>query len=70
MEQDPAETLRATGEAVEIYRRFMAAAPARFLSPLCEVLNLRADMLASLGRLREARAIRTWLAALSDSLFD
>ncbi|MFI5963589.1 tetratricopeptide repeat protein [Streptomyces asoensis] len=61
--QDPSGALRATGEAVEIYRRLMTSAPARFLSPLRFVLGLQADLLVRLGRVREAREIRTWLAA-------
>ncbi|MCX4826090.1 tetratricopeptide repeat protein [Streptomyces sp. NBC_01142] len=61
--QDPSGALRATGEAVEIYRRLVTAAPAQFLSPLRSVLGLQADLLLRLGRVREARDIRTWLAA-------
>ncbi|MEU0003400.1 tetratricopeptide repeat protein [Streptomyces sp. NPDC006314] len=64
--QNLAEALRATGEAVETYRKLVSAAPARFLSPLVNVLNLQADLLLGLGRLREAQSIRGWLAALSE----
>ncbi|MFD9517882.1 tetratricopeptide repeat protein [Streptomyces sp. NPDC059979] len=62
-QQDPSGALRATGEAVEIYRRLVTAVPAQFLSPLRFVLGLQADLLLRLGRVREARDIRSWLAA-------
>ncbi|MFF0473352.1 tetratricopeptide repeat protein [Streptomyces sp. NPDC004284] len=62
-QEDLSGALRAAGEAVEIYRRLVAAVPERFLSPLCGVLDLQADLLAGLGRLGEAQAIRAWLAA-------
>ncbi|MER6086307.1 tetratricopeptide repeat protein, partial [Streptomyces sp. NPDC001833] len=62
-QQDLSGALRATGEAAEIYRRLMANVPERFLSPLCGVLRLQANLLTSLGRPREAKAIRAWLAA-------
>ncbi|MER5471993.1 tetratricopeptide repeat protein [Streptomyces sp. NPDC002685] len=62
-QQDPSGALRATGEAVEIYRRLVTAVPAQFISPLRLVLGLQADLLLRLGRVREARDIRTWLAA-------
>ncbi|MEU6663969.1 hypothetical protein [Streptomyces sp. NPDC046821] len=61
--QDLAGALRATGEAVEIFGRLVAAAPEQFLSPLRDVLDLQADLLTSIGRPQEARAIRAWLAA-------
>ncbi|MFD9441893.1 tetratricopeptide repeat protein, partial [Streptomyces sp. NPDC060001] len=62
-QQDPSGALRATGEAVEIYRRLVTVVPVRFLSPLRFVLGLQADLLLMLGRAREARDIRSWLAA-------
>ncbi|WP_331736425.1 tetratricopeptide repeat protein [Streptomyces sp. NBC_00045] len=63
VQEDLPGALRTAGEAVEIYRGLVEAVPERFLSPLCGVLDLQADLLASLGRLREAQAIRAWLAA-------
>ncbi|MGA4960478.1 tetratricopeptide repeat protein [Streptomyces lavendulocolor] len=62
-QQDLSGALRVTGEAVEIYRKLMTAAPARFLSPLHDVLGLQANLLTSLGHSREAGVIRMWLAA-------
>ncbi|MFE9336926.1 hypothetical protein, partial [Streptomyces sp. NPDC007063] len=61
--QDLRGALRATGEAVEIYRRLVTATPARFLSQLRYVLGLQANLLSKLGRPVEARDIRNWLAA-------
>ncbi|MGW5284446.1 tetratricopeptide repeat protein [Streptomyces collinus] len=62
-QRDPSGALRATGEAVEIYRRLVTAVPAQHLSPLSFVLGLQADLLLGLGRTREARDVRAWLAA-------
>ncbi|MER5359745.1 tetratricopeptide repeat protein [Streptomyces sp. NPDC002785] len=61
--QDSSGALQATGEAIEIFRKLVAATPERFLSPLCAVLDLQVDLLFRLGRMREARDIRDWLAA-------
>ncbi|MFD4956883.1 tetratricopeptide repeat protein [Streptomyces sp. NPDC058451] len=61
-QQDLFGALRATGEAVEIYRKLVTTA-AWFLSPLRVVLGLQADLLLGLGHRREAGDIRTWLAA-------
>ncbi|MGW7719786.1 hypothetical protein ACWGKK_36570 [Streptomyces chartreusis] len=38
-------------------------APALFLSPLCGVLSLQAELLIRLGHLEEATEILSWLAA-------
>lgn len=62
-QQDASGALQATGEAVEIYRRLVTAVPAQFLPPLRNVLRLQADLLLRLGRMQEARDIRSWLAA-------
>ncbi|MEV6057691.1 hypothetical protein [Streptomyces sp. NPDC052107] len=62
-QQDLPGALRATGEAVEIYRKFVRALPEEFLPPLHDALGLQANLLLSLGRPREAADIQTWLAA-------
>ncbi|WP_367575187.1 tetratricopeptide repeat protein [Streptomyces griseoaurantiacus] len=62
-QQDASGALQATGEAVEIYRRLVTAVPAQFLPPLRNVLGLQAKLLLRLGRMQEARDIRSWLAA-------
>jgi tetratricopeptide (TPR) repeat protein len=67
-QRDLSGALRDTGEAVEIYRGLVSAVPARFSSPLRSVLGLQADLLVGLGRLREATAIRAWLAANDASI--
>ncbi|MBT2440092.1 tetratricopeptide repeat protein [Streptomyces sp. ISL-36] len=61
--QDMPEALRATVDAVEIYSKLVTAMPARFISPLRNVVSLQADLLRSLGHLREAEVVRAWLAA-------
>ncbi|MEU6992787.1 tetratricopeptide repeat protein [Streptomyces sp. NPDC046465] len=60
--------LRATSEAVEIHRRLMSASSHQplFLSRLRVVLGLQAQLLVSLGRLRDARTVRDWLTANPD----
>ncbi|WP_327713284.1 tetratricopeptide repeat protein (plasmid) [Streptomyces sp. NBC_00464] len=64
-EQDLSGALRATSEAVEIYRRLipMRSHPLLFLSPLREVLSLQVEVLIGLGRLQDAQTVRDWLAA-------
>ncbi|MFF1655262.1 tetratricopeptide repeat protein [Streptomyces sp. NPDC058255] len=59
---DLSGALRVTGEAVELYRRLVAARPTQFASQLGNVLRLQADLLTSLGRHREAEEVRDWLA--------
>ncbi|MFJ2716839.1 tetratricopeptide repeat protein [Streptomyces sp. NPDC087437] len=61
--QDLPAALRATVDAVEIYSKLVTAMPARFISPLRNVLHLQADLMRSLGHLQEAEAVRAWLAA-------
>ncbi|MEU9088474.1 tetratricopeptide repeat protein [Streptomyces sp. NPDC048357] len=61
-QQDLAGALRATGEAVELYRHLVAR-PTRFVSQLSAVLHLQAYLLTCRGRFREAREIRSWLGA-------
>ncbi|PWI05028.1 hypothetical protein DIZ27_41795 [Streptomyces sp. NWU339] len=60
---DMPEALRATVDAVEIYSKLVTAMPARFISPLRNVVSLQADLFRSLGHLREAEVVRAWLAA-------
>ncbi|MFH0180899.1 tetratricopeptide repeat protein [Streptomyces cacaoi] len=59
---DLSGALRVTGEAVELYRRLVAARPTQFASHLGNVLRLQAELLTSLGRHREAEEVRDWLA--------
>ncbi|MFI1030547.1 tetratricopeptide repeat protein [Streptomyces sp. NPDC020951] len=59
---DLSGALRVTGEAVELYRRLVAARPTHFGSQLGNVLRLQAYLLTSLGRHREAEEVRDWLA--------
>lgn len=61
--QGASAALRATAEAVEIYRRHAAAGLGRFPVPLGSVLDLQARLLLGLGRPREAEAIRRWIEA-------
>jgi len=61
-QQDLDAALRASGEVVEIYRRLIAATPARFPAPLRGVLRLQADILVGLGRHQDARVVPDWLA--------
>lgn len=60
--QDLSGALRATGEAVELYRKLVAATPTQFASTLRAVLRLQANLLLGLGRIREAGQVREWLA--------
>ncbi|MDT3400017.1 hypothetical protein RKE29_25890, partial [Streptomyces sp. B1866] len=53
-------TLRATGEAAELYRCHVAAMPPILLR-LHAVLRFRAVVLDALGRGKDAEAIRRWL---------
>ncbi|MFD5369966.1 hypothetical protein [Streptomyces sp. NPDC127103] len=62
-QQDLSSALRATSEAVEIYRKLIAVMADQFLSPLRVVLNLQAEVLVSLGRVQDARTVRDWLVA-------
>ncbi|MFE1874975.1 hypothetical protein ACFW9N_29520 [Streptomyces sp. NPDC059496] len=66
MQQDLFRALRATSEAVEIYRKLVALAPRRFTQPLRAVIRLQADVLDGLGRIQDAQTVRDWLAANPD----
>ncbi|WP_177240381.1 tetratricopeptide repeat protein [Streptacidiphilus jiangxiensis] len=57
---DLAGVLHSTGEAIEIYRRHIAAAPVLH-PPLHVALNLQAMVLVDLGRVDDAAAVQSWL---------
>ncbi|MBC3839365.1 hypothetical protein GXW82_01520 [Streptacidiphilus sp. 4-A2] len=59
---DLSEALRATGDAVEIYRRRIAAMPL-LLPQLHVVLDLQAQVLDALGRPGDAASVRHWMEA-------
>ncbi|WNZ10059.1 hypothetical protein [Streptomyces sp. 11x1] len=59
-EGDLSVALRATGEAVELYRSHVVSAPS-VLPRLHALLGLQADLLDGLGREAEAEAVRRWL---------
>ncbi|WP_369264988.1 hypothetical protein [Streptomyces sp. R35] len=61
-QQDLSAALRATGEAIEIYRRLVVDLPEQFIFPLRLVLGVQMILLLGLGRAREAEDIRIWLA--------
>jgi hypothetical protein len=57
---DLLQALRSTGEAVDVYRRYVAAMP--LVRPLLHaVLGLQAKLLDSLGHEFEAEEVRRWL---------
>ncbi|MET9886483.1 tetratricopeptide repeat protein [Streptomyces sp. NPDC006430] len=62
MVQDLSGALRATGEAVDIFRGCVATAPV-VLPQLHFALGFQADLLDLLGRPQDARQVREWLLA-------